>query len=352
MVNRSIAVLLGTAALFAFPVEASAQCTGQPPGNRVCASPNGAAGLPLFRLLVPADIPSAIVAPAVGPVNAIQGTDGSGHFTGTADATVLNGSLALGRAGISNGILSLSDATGGQTNLRPTNGTNGTIRLPNGTDTLVALAITQTLTNKTIDTAGPNTIKIAGTTIAGAVGNSGNVHFAVGPLTSGNFLKADANSNAVDGGVTTGTSGATIPLNNGNNNFSGSNTFSGATNFTSTFQVAGFTMTWPGNNATLPQLVARGTVALGTASINSGACAGAIAGTASAGNVANILATDTINVSFNGDPTGVVGYQPATTGMLSIIPYPTAGASNFKVCNNTNSAITPGAITLNWQVLR
>ena len=41
-----------------------------------------------------------------------------------------------------------------------------------------------------------------------------------------------------------------------------------------------------------------------------------------------------------------------TTGMLTIIPYPTSGNVNFKVCNNTGSSITPEAITLNWRVVR
>jgi len=99
-------------------------------------------------------------------------------------------------------------------------------------------------------------------------------------------------------------------------------------------------------------LIASGTVALATAAIASGACATAVTGTATAGNAANILTTDIVTTSFNGDPTGVVGYQPLTTGMLTIIPYPTAGAANFKVCNITNASITPGAITLNWRVAR
>jgi hypothetical protein len=43
---------------------------------------------------------------------------------------------------------------------------------------------------------------------------------------------------------------------------------------------------------------------------------------------------------------------PLTTGMLTIIPYPSANNVNFKVCNNTNSSITPGGITLNWRVVR
>jgi hypothetical protein len=93
--------------------------------------------------------------------------------------------------------------------------------------------------------------------------------------------------------------------------------------------------------------IASGTAAMGTTAIGSAACATVV--TVSATNVAT---TDVVQASFNGDPTAVTGYVPLTTGMLAIIPYPTANNVNFKVCNNTASSITPGAITLNWRVLR
>jgi hypothetical protein len=75
------------AALFMLGGEAKAQCSGQPPGNTVCAAPNGAAGLPGFRLLVPNDINAAVaLAPGTTPVTG--GTagrmfyhDGSGKFS-------------------------------------------------------------------------------------------------------------------------------------------------------------------------------------------------------------------------------------------------------------------------------
>jgi hypothetical protein len=46
------------AALLMLGGETSAQCTGQPGANQVCAAPSGAAGLPLWRLLVLADLPT------------------------------------------------------------------------------------------------------------------------------------------------------------------------------------------------------------------------------------------------------------------------------------------------------
>lgn len=97
----------------------------------------------------------------------------------------------------------------------------------------------------------------------------------------------------------------------------------------------------------LTTTVASGTSALGTSAISSATCATVV--TTSATNTAT---TDVVLAGFNGDPTAVTGYVPLTTGMLTIIGYPTANNVNFKVCNNTGSSITPGAITLNWRVVR
>lgn len=90
-----------------------------------------------------------------------------------------------------------------------------------------------------------------------------------------------------------------------------------------------------------------GTSALATGAISSATCATAIT-TAATG----ALTTDTIQWGFNGDPTAVTGYVPLVAGMLTIIAYPTANNVNFKVCNNTSSSVTPGAVTLNWRVVR
>lgn len=93
--------------------------------------------------------------------------------------------------------------------------------------------------------------------------------------------------------------------------------------------------------------IASGTSALGTSSISSGACATVV--TTSATGTAT---TDVITAGFSGDPTGVTGYAPSSSGMLTIISYPSSNNVNFKVCNNTSSSITPGAVTLNWRVAR
>lgn len=93
--------------------------------------------------------------------------------------------------------------------------------------------------------------------------------------------------------------------------------------------------------------IASGTAALGTSAIASAACASVVTVAAT-----GVLTTDAPAASFNGDPTAVTGYIPSTSGMLTIFAYPTSGNVNFKVCNNTTASITPGAITLNWRVVR
>lgn len=102
-----------------------------------------------------------------------------------------------------------------------------------------------------------------------------------------------------------------------------------------------------GNTCGLTGKIASGSTAMGTGAISSATCATVVTATAT-----GVLTTDTIQASFNGDPTAVTGYVPLTAGMLTIIVYPTANTFNAKVCNNTSSSITPGAITLNWRVDR
>ena len=98
---------------------------------------------------------------------------------------------------------------------------------------------------------------------------------------------------------------------------------------------------------TTTHTIASGSTAMGTSAISSATCATVVTATAT-----NTATTDVLTASFNGDPTAVTGYVPLTAGMLTIIAYPTANTANFKVCNSTTSTITPGAITLNWRVVR
>jgi hypothetical protein len=94
--------------------------------------------------------------------------------------------------------------------------------------------------------------------------------------------------------------------------------------------------------------IASGTAVLGTTLIASGACATVVTVTAT-----NVATTDTVSFGYNGDPTAVTGYGASATGaVLTVYPYPTANNVNVKVCNSTASSITPGAMTLNWRVVR
>lgn len=198
------------------------------------------------------------------------------------------------------------------------------------------LSWTPSSTNKTITL--PN-----GTTDFTATGGASQVlrQSSTGAaITVGTLACTDLSTATTACSTAIGTSGATIPLLNGNN------TYSGSANFTSTFQINGNTMTFPAAAATLPRLVASGSSAMNTAAIASTTCnTTTVAAT-------NVVSTDVVGAGFNGATVAVTGYAPLTTGGLSIRPYASAGNVNFEVCNGTTASITPGAITLNWSVLR
>jgi hypothetical protein len=103
-----------------------------------------------------------------------------------------------------------------------------------------------------------------------------------------------------------------------------------------------------GSAGALGVVIARGTVALGTTAIASGANATLIVVAA-----AGVAATDVIDWGFSTNPNAVTGYNAASaSGCLVISCYPTAGNVNFVVSNPTAGSITPGALTLNWTVMR
>lgn len=77
--------------------------------------------------------------------------DGASGCSSSANGTVTIGALALGQSGTL-GTVSLGNATSGTIKLQPVAGALGTtvLTLPAGSDTLAAIAATQTLTNKSI----------------------------------------------------------------------------------------------------------------------------------------------------------------------------------------------------------
>lgn len=106
-----------------------------------------------------------------------------------------------------------------------------------------------------------------------------------------------------------------------------------------------------GNNLSaaggLSTTIASGTSSLGTSAIGSGACATVVTTTAT-----GVASTDAIQWNPNASIKAVTGYVPSTSGGLSIAGYPTAGNVNWDVCNWSAGSITPGAVTLNWRVVR
>lgn len=107
------------------------------------------------------------------------------------------------------------------------------------------------------------------------------------------------------------------------------------------------TLTLPTTTGTLTETIASGTSAMGTSAISSGACATVVTTTAT-----GVATTDTIQYTPNTNPTGITGYAVSATGSLYIWAVPTSGNVSFYVCNNTAGSLTPGALTLNWRVVR
>lgn len=90
------------------------------------------------------------------------------------------------------------------------------------------------------------------------------------------------------------------------------------------------------------QVIASGTAALSTSSVSSGGCNTTTVTATGITTSSKIVATPTV------DPTGVTGYGPSASGSLYVQAWPSANNINFKVCNNTSSPITPGALTLDY----
>jgi len=93
--------------------------------------------------------------------------------------------------------------------------------------------------------------------------------------------------------------------------------------------------------------IANGTASLGTSPISAAACASVVTVAA-----AGVASSDAIVWTPNASLKAVNGYAPSTSGGLGISAYPTSGNVNFDVCNWSGGSITPGAVTLNWRVVR
>jgi hypothetical protein len=98
----------------------------------------------------------------------------------------------------------------------------------------------------------------------------------------------------------------------------------------------------------VPQVIAMGQLALGTQIISPGSCATAVTGAAP-----NTTAASVIHWSYASDTNGIAGYEGGSSGaIVKVDAFPTSNAVNFRVCNNTASPITPGAMSVNWDVIQ
>lgn len=176
-------------------------------------------------------------------------------------------------------------------------------------------------------------------------------------IGSGCHFKVDSSGNATTNNLTingtcTGCGGG-FPITLGSTSIAASSTTTTLSGLTLVAPVLGAATATSINGSTIPasatltQTIASGTSALGTGAISSGACATVVTTTAT-----GTATTDVVPWGFNADPTSTTGYSPTVNGMLTIIAYPTTNNVNFKVCNNTSASITPGAVTLNWRIVR
>jgi hypothetical protein len=96
----------------------------------------------------------------------------------------------------------------------------------------------------------------------------------------------------------------------------------------------------------LPQVVSMGQLALGAKAILPGACAATVTAVATHATTGSV-----IHWSYASDTNGVAGYEGSSAGaIVKVDAFPTANAVNFRVCNNTASSITPGTMSVNWDV--
>jgi hypothetical protein len=299
--------------------------------NLVFAGPgSGGASAPTFRLLVSADIPN-----------------NAANTSGTAAG--LSGTPAL-----PNGTTCTTQSTGdSSTKCATTAFVANTFAAPPalGSGTPAAASVTTLTASNTVSGVGFTNYLASPPAIGGTAPAAG--HFTTGGY-SGQFTS----------GVTTGTppfilSSSTM-VTGLNANYLGGATFANpgsigsgtpgpiaATTLTSSSTTTLNGTTIPASS-TLTKTIGSGQQALSTSAISPGSCATTITI-----SVSGVAATDNVLVDFASSPLAVTGYAP-TGSVLTIYKWAGSGNVNIAQCNNAgNSAsITPGAMTVNYRVVR
>lgn len=185
--------------------------------------------------------------------------------------------------------------------------------------------------------------------VAATIAQAGTTGFAAGSY----FWICNINAGAVTITPTTSTIGgaSTLVVNAGSAAHPNCTGFqSDGTNYNLVDRVPGSGVAIASANALSSAGGLTSTIASGTATIPATAIASGACGTAITVTATNVATTDVVTAGFAADPTATTGFLP--TAMLTIVPYPTSGNANFKVCNLTSSSITPTSTTINWRVVR